>query len=501
MQEITATLAEELIHQGFESPELDYKRDFDDSTGAWMEIAKDVFAMANAGGGFIVFGVEDGTFKPIGLDETFHLDSQVWADKISKWATGRVELSYYEHVARVNGIQRKFPILQVHESIGSLLVPKTDGRYTLPGGQSKVAFRQGLIYTRRDTSSVVASGDEFWRLFWSLLKRTAERTGSQETPLEVLSTLTRKARPDNIEETLWFNLFPVTEIPDHVHVAQTEYRYAGEIYDAIRQRADLRGVDRNISVPSFMLHDKRIFSFMPFDEVNPLTECVSVIEEPMPTERWLHDGLMQQRLVMLLNFYLKDQCWKKGFLYDRRRDRFFRRYFDGPVPRVTWKPYKSTSTRQLVFLRFNNAGRLLYCEHFGGRLRFTILGDRIYLLIEPIRVLTSDGRNSLDWRWNVRISTKRSFLYHNNNYLYDMKLWLHILAGNRTEIHLGEDPGRTAVSILPITGRSTFGIIDDQHTSGDFLDTLKSEPLEYVITEDEMAEEGGNPLTDSSMED
>ena len=37
------------------------------------------------GGGYIVIGVEDGTFKPKGIEESFHIDAQVWASKINKW--------------------------------------------------------------------------------------------------------------------------------------------------------------------------------------------------------------------------------------------------------------------------------------------------------------------------------------------------------------------------------------------------------------------------------
>lgn len=78
-----------------------------------------------------------------------------------------------------------------------------------------------------------------------------------------------------------------------------------------------------------------------------------------------------------------------------------------------------------------------------------------------------------------------------------MKLWLHILAGNRTEIHLGYGQGRITVDITPINSSVKFGILDDQHTSEDFLDQLKSEPLEYLIEYEE--EEEFNPLTESSL--
>ena len=68
MQEsLTPAFIDELIHRGFESDNLDYKETFDDSTGAWMEVAKDIYALSNFGGGYIVLGVQDGTFKPVGL--------------------------------------------------------------------------------------------------------------------------------------------------------------------------------------------------------------------------------------------------------------------------------------------------------------------------------------------------------------------------------------------------------------------------------------------------
>jgi len=495
--ELNSELADELIHRGFESPDLDYKLKFDESTSAWMEIAKDIYGVANYGGGYIVLGVEDGTFTPVGLDDSFHIDVQVWIDRVSKWATGKIDLSYIEHIASIKGKKRKFPILYIHGSISSLVIPKVDGSYSVKSGEKKFAFRQGIIYTRKNTSTVPVSGNEFWQLFWSLLRRTAESVGATGTPLEVISALSKKAEPDVVEETLWFNLFPVLELPDLVHSADTEYRYASDVYSKIENEIALRK-RRDLDVPPFLLEDEKIYSFSPFDKNNPLVLCINSEPASFPTEQWLKNNTKHQKLVKLLNFNLKDLCRKKGFYYDRDRDRYYVRYYGGQIPEITWKPYKSTSIRQLVYPRLNkNDGRLVYCEHFAGRLRFTILGEGIYLVIEPFRVLTWDGVHPLDQERNVRISTKKNFFYHNNNYLYDMKLWLHILAGNRKEIHLGHVSSKITVSVLSISSKVNFGILEDQHTSEDFLDSLKSEPLEYVI---DYEEEEYNPLTETSLE-
>jgi hypothetical protein len=388
--------------------------------------------------------------------------------------------------------------LYIHGSVSSLAIPKTDGIYNLPSGQPQIAFNRGVIYTRDNTSTITATGGEFWKLFWSLMKRTAQMTGSESTPLEVISVLNKKSQPDSIEETLWFNLFPVTDIPDHIHEASTDFRYPKEVYDHINNEYRKRGLD-HIDIPSFFLAEKKIYSFHPFDDSNPLSLCIKTQLTPIPTQEWLVNETKRQGLTKLLNYNLKDLCRKKKFFYDIKRDRYFVKYFGGPVPEITWKPYKATSTRKLVFIRLNKEGKLLYCEHFGSRMRFIILGGGIYLTIEPMRVLTENGIDPLDQKWNTRISTKKNSWYHNNNYLYDVKLMLHILAGNRQEIHLGNNQGRITVSILSINSKVNYGIMNDLHAGGDFLDSLKSEPLEYQISYSDSQDD--NPLTETSMEE
>jgi hypothetical protein len=496
--ELSAELAEDLIHRGFESPDLDFKKGFDDTTGAWMELAKDVYGLSNYGGGYLVLGVEDGTFVPVGLDVSFHKDTQDWADRISKWVTGRIDLSNFEYVTRIGGVDRKFPIIQVHGSVGSFVVPKVDGSYPDRAGKIQIAFRAGIVYTRVNTKTVPVSGDQYWGLFWALLQRTAQATGSQGTPLEVISALTRKTSPDAVEEKLWSNLFPVIELPDLINEAYTDYRTPSEIYK--RVNSTYRKAGRNTpDIPSFFLANKKIFCFTPFEDYNPLSLCITKKGGRIATKDWILDKTKQPDLVKLLNYNLKDLCRKQGFFYDQRHDRFFMRNKGGPAPTITWKPYKRTSTRPLIYLKYNRDQTLSYCEHFAGRMRFIILGEGIYLLIEPIRVLTADGETPLDQYHNVRISTKESFHYHNNNYLYDMKLWLHILAGNGQELHLGREPNRIIISVLPVNAKANFGILEDQYTSEDFLDELKSEPFEYAISSEESEED--NPLTDTSLEE
>lgn len=494
-QELTDEVCDELIHKGIESPDLDYKGAFDASTGAWMEIAKDIYAMSNYGGGCIVIGVEDATFKPVGLDPAFHIDTQIWADKVSAWATGNIKLSYKEYQTTVSGVAKKFPIIQIEGSTGTFIIPKTDGTYSTTKG-NKTAFRQGVIYTRKVNASLAASADEQATLFWNLLKRTST-AGSSSVPLEVLNVLLNKAKPDNTEEALWSNLFPVTELPDYIYAGVSRFDKADEVYKHINEKRKEEAAEERI--PAFYMTDGKIYSFSELDEGNPLSLCVQS-QEKIPIADWLSDNVNRQKLISLLNFNIKSLCARRGFWYDKKRDRFFKKDFGGDLPTITWKPYKVQRNRQLVYRKFGKeTNTLMYCENFGGILRFIILGSGVYLLIEPTRVVTRDGVEPLDWKWNVVVSTKSNARYHNNNYLYDTKLWLQLLGGTKNEIHLGSGNSKVVVSILPLNSKLSVGIMDDQHTDEGFLDELKSEPMEYDIEAE--GRENYNPVTENPFEE
>lgn len=480
---------EELINQGYESNDLDYKEEFNkDSIGDWMELAKDVYGISNFGGGYIVIGVEDGTFKKKGLDVNFHLDSTEIKQKVSKWVTGNIRLEFIEHTKKIEGIDKKFGIICIEGSLGSLIIPNTNGDYVKADGRKKTAFVNNVVYIRKDSSTSPASGEDYWKIFWELEKRTAETLGSTGVPLEILSELKRKASPAKIEEVLWFNLFPVNEIPDNIYSATTDYRYPLEIYNIIKENR------------AFLLEDGKVYSFSKFDSSNSLTPCTNGIFFVEKTSDWLRDLVKQKKLIKLLNYNLKALCRSKNLYYDSRKDRYYVQYYvGGLVPEIKWKPYKSTSIRELVHFKYGKNGNLLWCEHFGARIKFIILAQIPYLLIEPIRVLTRDGKNPLDKNRNTRVSTAHNRFYHNNTYLYDMKLCLHILAGNREEILMGDNSAKVGVSVVSLNSKVAFGINGDVHTGGDFLDNLKSEPLDYIIHEDDS--ESDNPLTEDPIQE
>ena len=500
MREITKEIAEKIINQGYETATVDYKEKFPENIGSWMELAKDVYGMANYGGGYIVVGVEDGTFKPKGLETSFHIDAQALTSKLNKWINESVDISYYEHIRNINRQNKKFPIIQIHGTVSKSLIPKCDGVYTTEYGQKKIGFSKGIVYTRENTSTVAASGEEYVRLFWAMINRTATKTRGNEIPIGALTVLNNKTIPDSSEERLWSNLFPVKEIPDYIYSATTNYHNPLDIYQKISKEMSALGRE-NSYVPAFLVSGKKIFSFSPINKYNPLIYCVNHVHDPIRIWDWLRYSEKHIELTKLLNYSLKDHCRRRNFTYDRKQNRFYIKYQNGKIPEILWKPYKKFSNRKLINQKKNKENKIVYYEHFAAKMRFKILGKGIFLNIEPTRVLTEDGVNSLDQKRNVRITTRKNSLYHNNHYLYDLKLILHILARNKNEIHIGRQDSRITVDLQPLGDTVDFGIINDQHTKEDFLDSLQSEPLEYDIIREEDEPFESNPLTQTSLEE
>ena len=90
-----ADLIQKALSSKRESKHIEFKKCFDpDSPQDWCEIIKDTVAIANSGGGIILFGV-DNVGRPCGavLEPIFRLDPADIANKISKY-TGSVDLEF-----------------------------------------------------------------------------------------------------------------------------------------------------------------------------------------------------------------------------------------------------------------------------------------------------------------------------------------------------------------------------------------------------------------------
>jgi len=134
-----------------ESRYVEFKEDTNiQSSEQWCDFVKEIVAMANSGGGAILFGIaNDG--KPLGA-ETSHIlniDTAIITDKIAKY-TGE-QFSEFEFKE----------IIRFHVSVPGLIINKASypmpftkpGTYDIGGGKQKTAFSQGSVYFRHGAKS------------------------------------------------------------------------------------------------------------------------------------------------------------------------------------------------------------------------------------------------------------------------------------------------------------------------------------------------------------
>lgn len=138
-------------HAKRESKYVDFKEQFDpNSSRDWIELVKDIVAMANSGGGVIVFGVRNnGT--PSGHDVTsiLEVDPAHFVDKIFRY-TGE-QFSGFE-IEQMRRRRRQVAALII-EVVHIPMVFLRSGGYETSGGRSKIAFRVGTVYFRHGAKS------------------------------------------------------------------------------------------------------------------------------------------------------------------------------------------------------------------------------------------------------------------------------------------------------------------------------------------------------------
>src|SRR6266446_4209950 len=96
-KELSIERLRELLNAPCEMERLDFKETLDLSSGrAYAELAKDVLAMANSGGGHIVVGIADTTRQPVSISDevaVFFGASKTVNDKLYRYTRGHITVS------------------------------------------------------------------------------------------------------------------------------------------------------------------------------------------------------------------------------------------------------------------------------------------------------------------------------------------------------------------------------------------------------------------------
>lgn len=134
-----------------ESKYIEFKESFDtDSNQDWCENIKDIIAIANSGGGIIVYGLKNnGTVSNFNSSKLFKLDTAIFNDKISKY----IEAVFCNfEIVEIKKDKSKLVGLVIEDSRIPFVFCKP-GTYALNDRKQKNAFSQGTIYFRHGAKS------------------------------------------------------------------------------------------------------------------------------------------------------------------------------------------------------------------------------------------------------------------------------------------------------------------------------------------------------------
>jgi len=142
-----------------EAAQIDFKKDFNPNLPKeWVEIVKDIVAMANSGGGVILFGVDNyGTpVANFDADAVARIDPADITNKIYKY-TG-YHFGDFEIVKRKK--DGKEIVIFVINKAETPMVFSSPGTYSIDNRKQKTAFAKGTIYFRHGAKSEPATRED-----------------------------------------------------------------------------------------------------------------------------------------------------------------------------------------------------------------------------------------------------------------------------------------------------------------------------------------------------
>lgn len=134
---------------------LDYKESLQlELDKSICDFTKDVIAMKNVGGGFIVVGVRDKTWEQVGLSSPLPYDAKMLRDKVMRGSGLSLDVDIVDHVFQDTGRKKHFALIFIRASkkrskrrVPSLVAKDFCGNQTF-------GLRRGEIYARQGDSTV-----------------------------------------------------------------------------------------------------------------------------------------------------------------------------------------------------------------------------------------------------------------------------------------------------------------------------------------------------------
>ena len=265
---------------------------------------------------------------------------------------------------------------------------------------------------------------------------------------------------DVVDEALPSNLFAVTDVPGFLYSDGTTARSKRDVWAAMK----------GSNVPPFVLFEDRLVSFVPpGDPDNPFRDFLLGTHSPPETiASWMADPDKRRQLVGLLNAGLREHCYHLG-IHTPKKDRtqFFCPIFREGEPReFRWGTAGGSigRSRALAKMKARTNGTH-FGVHMSAYMRFITIGDRLFLIVEPGWLFTTDGITPLEGKEVGRFSTLWGGKERNAAVLRNVLMWGLLVANGKREILVNvataKSPLHVSVQSVPIYTKLTHGVGGD----------------------------------------
>ena len=359
-----------LLSQKRETAEIDFKLFINVSRRAeFAKIAKDIFAMSNYCGGYLVIGFQEtatGRFEPLGLPEDFHIEQASLQEKFNSYSNEPLALDYAEVEKEIEGHKKKFAILYVPPAPVVLKPIKYATYFDEKRQRERKLFSRDEILIRRGTQSVHASLNE--------IKYIEKRSKQTEYRTSLLS-----GESDTVVENLYGNFFRVIGWPKFIFEAQIPQKIRFS-HSETRAKPYVRPKG-----------SKKIYSFCNLDG-DPFGKYL--IKDSMvkcKAKDFLNAEAKRKVLIWLLNTEIRYVTLEKKLKYAGKKKNLFYYPSETQERYETWDGrFRKTRKRVAFKTCIPKTGETVYA-HNAASMRFQFIGDNLYLTILPKIVTTLNG--------------------------------------------------------------------------------------------------------------
>lgn len=308
---------------------------------------------------------------------------------------------------------------------------------------------------------------EFSKLLRRLRGLPAERgekiKGRVAGTVPVLATENSNAwQPDSVSDLLLSNAFQVTHIPSVLYGGKTVYSESIEVWKAVETAED------------HLLREGRIWTFSNLQDSNvALSGAVdksNILKEN--SRDWLLSPIKRQWLITLLNKSLSSHLYHLAIKRDDRGRYFFRPNRDGSS-RI-WKTPGSRD-REVATKKIVPDSNDSFWVHHAAYIKFRQLGDRLFIVVEPTYLFTTDGNSPFDGRKMGRMVMMWGGRERNPSVLRNLLFWGRIISKgcDQVEIHTGGES--ILASSIPASALMNVGIEGDSIRIKALVDSVEKD--------------------------